>query len=188
MIYTTYHLSRKPMSVVKSRLENNKTGWEPFNKENGKTLLSVMDGLYWGTYAICMFITGFLAERSNIRYFLSGALILCGIMCIINGLANPFQIHSVAFFIIIQILNGAVQTSGWPSVIAIVGSWFSSSKKGLIFGVWNSHTSVGNILGLAIAGAFVDNDWSFSFIVPGLICIGMAIVTFLFVIPSKFIV
>src|SRR5699024_8231220 len=46
-------------------------------------------------------------------------------------------------------------------------------------------TSVGNIVGTAIAGAFVDHNWGLSFIVPGLICIGTALMVFLFLIPSE---
>jgi OPA family glycerol-3-phosphate transporter-like MFS transporter 1/2 len=52
-------------------------------------------------------------------------------------------------------------------------------------GVWNSHTSVGNILGSLIAGAFVTSAWGWSFVVPGLITIGVGIIVFLFLVPGK---
>lgn len=187
LIYTTYHLTRKPMSVVKSKLyigANSTENWKPFDGQYGKTMLSIMDALYWGNYAIFMFFTGYLAERSDMRYFLTGALMLCGLMCIILGSAYSLQIHSEAFFIMMESLNGIMQTTGWPTVVAIVGVWFGSKKKGLIFGIWNLHTSVGNILGLAIAGAFVDYNWGLSLIVPGCISIAMALITFLFLIPK----
>jgi OPA family glycerol-3-phosphate transporter-like MFS transporter 1/2 len=51
-----------------------------------------------------------------------------------------------------QIFGGAFQSTGWPSVVTVVANWFGKGKKGLIFGVWNSHTSVGNILGSFLAG------------------------------------
>ena len=35
--------------------------------------------------------------------------------------------------------------------MSVVGNWFGHGKKGLIMGLWNSHTSIGNILGTAIA-------------------------------------
>ena len=53
-----------------------------------------------------------------------------------------------------QVFAGAFQSSGWPGVVTAVANWFGKSKKGLIFGVWNSHTSIGNILGSVIAGMF----------------------------------
>ena len=37
-------------------------------------------------------------------------------------------------------------------MVTIVANWFGHGKKGLIMGIWNSHTSVGNILGSLLAG------------------------------------
>ncbi len=53
--------------------------------------------------------------------------------------------------------------------MTIVANWFGHGKKGLIMGIWNSHTSIGNILGSLLAGAYVDINWGLSFIVPGFI-------------------
>jgi OPA family glycerol-3-phosphate transporter-like MFS transporter 1/2 len=53
---------------------------------------------------------------------------------------------------LLQFFGGAFQTTGWPSVVTIVSNWFGKEKKGLIFGIWNSHTAVGNILGSYLAG------------------------------------
>ena len=44
------------------------------------------------------------------------------------------------------------QTTGWPGVVSVVGNWFGHGKKGLIMGLWNTHTSIGNIVGAYIAG------------------------------------
>lgn len=56
--------------------------------------------------------------------------------------------------------------------------------SGLIFGIWNSHTSVGNILGSIIAGKFVESDWGLSFIVPAIIIASGGFVLFLFLVTS----
>ena len=53
-------------------------------------------------------------------------------------------------------------------------------------GVWNSHTSVGNILGALIAAAFVNYNWGLSFIVPALIIGGLGILVFFLLVPSKY--
>jgi len=53
-------------------------------------------------------------------------------------------------------------------------------------GVWNSHTSVGNILGALVAGAFVEYNWGMSFIVPGIIIAVMGVLVFLFLVPRKY--
>ena len=43
-----------------------------------------------------------------------------------------------------------VQSTGWPGVVAVMGNWFGKKRRGLLLGVWNAHTSVGNILGTAV--------------------------------------
>ena len=53
-------------------------------------------------------------------------------------------------------------------------------------GLWNSHTSVGNILGSLIAGYWVSSNWGLSFIVPGLIIAAMGVVCFLFLIEREY--
>ena len=53
-------------------------------------------------------------------------------------------------------------------------------------GVWNSHTSVGNILGSLIAGSYVSSNWGMSFIVPGIIIDAMGVVCFLFLIERTY--
>lgn len=168
MVYATYHASRRPMSIVKAELHKNCTasdpddlivysngtecGWAPFDKENGKQLLGVMDSCFLFAYAFCMFGAGYVAERSNLRVFLSLWMVVCGAISIAFGLAKVFKIHSLWYFVVLQIAAGVAQTSGWPAVVAVVGEWFGNTKKGLILGLWNWHTSVGNIMGAAVAG------------------------------------
>ncbi|XP_074929586.1 glucose-6-phosphate exchanger SLC37A2 isoform X2 [Chelonoidis abingdonii] len=129
-----------------------------------------------------MFISGIFGERLPLRYYLSGGMVLSGLFTSLFGLAYFWEIHVLWYYIIIQICNGLVQTTGWPSVVTCVGNWFGKGKRGLIMGIWNSHTSVGNILGSLIAGVWVSSDWGLSFIVPGIIIAIMGIVCFLFLV------
>lgn len=84
----------------------------------------------------------------------------------------------------IQALGGIFQTTGWPGVVTVVGNWFGKGKRGLIFGLWNSHTSVGNILGSVIAGAYVEDNWGLSFIIPGAVIGATGFLIFLFLVPK----
>lgn len=52
-------------------------------------------------------------------------------------------------------------------------------------GIWNSHTSVGNILGSLIAGVWVSSDWGLSFIVPGIIIAVIGIICFFFLVERE---
>ncbi|XP_037543051.1 glucose-6-phosphate exchanger SLC37A1, partial [Nematolebias whitei] len=167
LLYTSFHLSRKPISIVKSELHKNCSSageaytvgsgsmgtlephqpslhsnldcsWKPFDKNNYKQLLGAMDYSFLCAYAVGMYVS--------------------------------------------WVANGLVQTTGWPSVVTCIGNWFGKGRRGLIMGLWNSHTSVGNILGSLIAGYWVSSNWGLSFIVPGLIIAAMGVICYLFLI------
>ncbi|XP_046906204.1 glucose-6-phosphate exchanger SLC37A1 isoform X4 [Hypomesus transpacificus] len=202
LLYTSFHLSRKPISIVKSELHRNCSSlsevqapsgqptlhsdadcsWKPFDKGNYKQLLGAMDYSFLCAYAIGMYLSGIIGERLPIRWYLTVGMLTSGLFTCLFGLGYIYNIHSVGFYIFVQIANGLVQTTGWPSVVTCIGNWFGKGRRGLIMGLWNSHTSVGNILGSLIAGYWVSSNWGLSFIVPGLIIALMGLVCFLFLI------
>ncbi|KAK7907057.1 hypothetical protein WMY93_015669 [Mugilogobius chulae] len=154
LFYTAYHLSRKPISIVK---------WD-------------------------------VRERLPLRLYLSAGMLLSGLFTALFGLGFYWNIHSLTYYGFIQVMNGLVQTTGWPAVVACVGNWCGKGnvqhvcvfvgQARFIMGVWNSHTSVGNILGSLIAGAFVSSAWGLSFIVPGAIIAGTGIICFFFLVDK----
>uniref|UniRef100_A0A3Q3N2I0 Glucose-6-phosphate exchanger SLC37A2 n=1 Tax=Mastacembelus armatus TaxID=205130 RepID=A0A3Q3N2I0_9TELE len=201
IFYTSYHLSRKPISIVKSELHrncstvirpadlnitNNDTwcDWAPFDQNNYQTLFGILDNSFLVAYAIGMFFSGMFGERLPLRYYLSAGMLLSGLFTALFGLGFYWNIHSLGYYAFIQVMNGLVQTTGWPAVVACVGNWFGKGKRGFIMGVWNSHTSVGNILGSLIAGVFVSSAWGMSFIVPGLIITFTGILCFFFLVEK----
>ncbi|KAK6309553.1 hypothetical protein J4Q44_G00194340 [Coregonus suidteri] len=202
LLYTSFHLSRKPISIVKSELHKNCSAlhelslagsrqpqslhtdcsWKPFDKSNYKQLLGAMDYSFLCAYAVGMFLSGIIGERLPIRLYLTFGMLMSGLFTCLFGLGRIYNIHNLSFYIIVQVANGLVQTTGWPSVVTCIGNWFGKGRRGLIMGVWNSHTSVGNILGSLIAGYWVSSNWGLSFIVPGLVIAFMGVVCFLFLI------
>ncbi|KAF7709761.1 hypothetical protein HF521_016611 [Silurus meridionalis] len=142
--------------------------WKPFDKGNYKQLLGAMDYSFLCAYAIGMYLSGIIGERLPIRLYLSIGMLTSGLFTCLFGLG--------------YIANGVVQTTGWPSVVTCIGNWFGKGRRGLIMGLWNSHTSVGNILGSLIAAYYVSSNWGLSFIVPGIIIAVMGIICFLFLI------
>ncbi|XP_067848351.1 glucose-6-phosphate exchanger SLC37A1 [Heptranchias perlo] len=212
LLYTAYHLSRKPISIVKSALHMNCSltneielysykehlvqakllgkpfsndtwcSWEPFDKSNYKQLLGALDYSFLCAYAVGMYVSGIIGERLSIRLYLTFGMLSSGLFTALFGLGYFYNIHNLRYYIFIQVANGLVQTTGWPSVVACIGNWFGKGKRGLIMGIWNSHTSVGNILGSLIAGYWVSSCWGMSFIVPGIVVALMGVVCFLFLI------
>lgn len=117
-----------------------------------------------------MYLTGHAADRLDLRLFLSGGMIGSCIATAAFGLAYWLDLHRMWFFLAVQVAGGLVQSIGWPCVVAVVTNWFGdSSKRGLIMGIWNSHTSVGNILGSVLASCVLNFGWGWSFMVPALI-------------------
>ncbi|XP_065845816.1 glucose-6-phosphate exchanger SLC37A2-like [Oscarella lobularis] len=191
-IYASYHLSRKAISVVKnawscnqnstdnSSYGTNCTGWKPFDGDHSKVYLGSLDTSFLIAYAVAMFFSGHLGDRMNLRYFLMIGMLGSGLFTAALGFAHFLNIHVLAYFVVVQVLGGMFQSTGWPSVVAIMANWFGRGNRGLIMGIWNSHTSVGNILGSLIAGYFVHFYWQWSFIVPGLIIGSLGILAALF--------
>ncbi|NXG42238.1 G6PT2 protein, partial [Psilopogon haemacephalus] len=210
-LYASFHLSRKPISIVKGELHKHcvvshevelsaykenaaqiqpikkpsnmsQCGWEPFDKSNYKQLLGALDYSFLCAYAVGMYLSGIIGERLPIRYYLTVGMLASGLFTAMFGLGYFYNIHNLWFYIMAQIANGLVQTTGWPSVVTCIGNWFGKGRRGLIMGVWNSHTSVGNILGSLIAAYWVSTCWGLSFVMPGVIIAVMGIVCFLFLI------
>jgi len=207
--YTCYHLSRKAISVVKPELvdcpEDDEhrhlnlgnssdanstctsyiTEINGLPKEEGKTLESTLDTSFLFAYAFAMlFVTGGVAERMNLRYYLTLGMLSSGLFTFLFGLAYSTGIKTIYYFIVVQAFAGFVQATGWPGVVTAVANWFGKAKKGFIMGVWNSHTSVGNILGSLIAGAYVNTNWGWSFMLPGLIIAFFGVVNWFFMVPN----
>ncbi|XP_060909994.1 glucose-6-phosphate exchanger SLC37A1 isoform X1 [Labrus mixtus] len=213
LLYTSFHLSRKPISIVKSELHKNCSSvselatmassssggggqqpslpslhtdvdcsWKPFDKRNYKQLLGAMDYSFLCAYAVGMYLSGIIGERLPIRLYLTFGMLASGLFTCLFGLGYVYNIHSLGFYVFVQVANGLVQTTGWPSVVTCISNWFGKGRRGLIMGLWNSHTSVGNILGSLIAGYWVSSNWGMSFIVPGIIIAAMGVVCFLFLI------
>ncbi|XP_023339399.1 LOW QUALITY PROTEIN: glucose-6-phosphate exchanger SLC37A2-like [Eurytemora carolleeae] len=200
--YMSYHLSRKPISIVKNAKAfldcDISEHTDPSNvscrswiteidgktEKEAKTYLGFLDTSYLFSYAFFMFLSGLVAERVDLRFFLSIGMMMSGLLTVMFGMAYSLGIHSIWYLIFIQIACGMFQTTGWPGVVSVMANWFGKGKRGVIMGIWNSHTSLGNILGSLIAGAFVTTNWGMSFTVPGMIIGGLGFLIFLFLVPN----
>lgn len=208
--YACYHASRKPSSIVKSVLDpghggqklnsfpwpvgeifvkkelswnnNNGTkgGWEPFNEKDGTLKLGEIDVAFLACYSIGMYIAGHLGDSLDLRLFLTIGMMGSGIFVALSGIGYLLNIHAFWFYLTTQMIAGFFQATGWPSVVAVIGNWFDRRKRGLIMGVWNAHTSVGNITGSLLAASVLNYGWGWSFILPGALIFLGGIMVYLF--------
>ncbi|KAE9620207.1 hypothetical protein Lal_00019015 [Lupinus albus] len=208
LAYASYHATRKTTSIVKSALDPKSPdlgmnfvplrltnfmeangpmkfsgafggGWAPFNGSDGTSLLGQLDVAFLSVYAFGMYFSGHLGDRCNLRIFLTVGMLGTGVFTSLFGVGYWGNIHNFYYFLVVQMIAGLFQSTGWPSVVAVVGNWFGKSKRGLIMGVWNAHTSVGNIAGSLIASAMLSYGWGWSFVLPGLLSAFIGLVIFL---------
>nr|GLL21056.1 putative glycerol-3-phosphate transporter 1 [Ipomoea trifida] len=205
--YGAYHATRKTTSIVKSALDPQSTevelksswlrgyaqnsrqnlggswvlgsGWYPFDGPNGTELLGDLDVAFLFVYALGMYFSGHIGDRMDLRVFLTVGMVGTGLFTALFGVGYWANIHGFYYYLVVQMLAGLFQSTGWPSVVAVVGNWFGKKKRGLIMGIWNSHTSLGNITGSLIASGLLKFGWGWSLVVPGLSIAFIGLVVFL---------
>lgn len=192
LAYSCYHVTRKTTSIVKPVFDpktpklgffhstTKDDGWAPFNGPDGTAMLGNIDVAFLSVYAFGMYLAGHLGDRLDLRVVLTIGMIGTGVFTSMFGIGYWLNIHSFYYYLVVQMLAGVFQSSGWPSVVAVMGNWFGKRKRGLIMGIWNAHTSVGNISGSLIASAMLKYGWGWSFAVPGLLISVVGCVVFLF--------
>ena len=155
-------------------------GWEPFNGKGGTSRLGEIDVAFLACYSLGMYVAGHLGDTLDLRLFLTWGMIGSGFFVGLFGMGYFWDVHAFWFFLVMQMAAGLFQATGWPSVVAVVGNWFGKRKRGLIMGIWNAHTSVGNICGSLIAAGVLQYGWGWSFIAPGLVMSLGGVLVYLF--------
>ncbi|KAK4262550.1 hypothetical protein QN277_028098 [Acacia crassicarpa] len=190
--YACYHASRKPPGIVKSVLHPHPNpklthgrklignGWAPFEGPDGTSKLGEIDVAFLACYSLGMYVAGHLGDTLDLRLFLTTGMIGSGIFVGIFGMGYFWNVHSFWFYLVMQMIAGLFQATGWPCVVAVVGNWFGKRKRGLIMGVWNAHTSVGNISGSLLAASVLDLGWGWSFILPAALMVFGGLLVYLF--------
>eukprot|EP00899_Mesostigma_viride_P014125 jgi/Mesvir1/22713/Mv14124-RA.2 len=191
--YTTYHLARKAPSIVKGPLHSGSLpdglndgsgGWAPFTGENGKSRLGELDLAFLLSYSVGMLVMGHIADRHDLRKFLTLGMLATTVFTVLFGCGYFWNIHSFLFFVVMQVMAGLGQSTGWPVVVPAASNWCPKRARGLYMAVWNINTSLGNILGSLVAAALLHAGWGWSIVVPGLTVLGASIIVWLFMLPS----
>ncbi|XP_076938888.1 putative glycerol-3-phosphate transporter 4 [Bidens hawaiensis] len=161
-------------------LDAEQQGWAPFNGKDGTSKLGEIDVAFLAVYSLGMYVAGHLGDTLDLRLFLTTGMIGSGIFVALFGMGFFWDVHHFWYFLSMQMLAGLFQATGWPSVVAVIGNWFGKRRRGLIMGIWNAHTSVGNISGSLLAASVLDYGWGWSFILPGAFIVAAGVMVFLF--------
>lgn len=137
--------------------------------------MGIIGSLLLFVYAFGKFFNGFLADRANIRRFMSVALFCSALANLAFGSANNFYM-----FAALWAFNGWFQSIGSaPSVVSLC-QWFSNKERGTRYGIWAGAHNIGE--GMTFVGtALLVNafGWRWGFWGPGLACIIVALIMYI---------
>ncbi|KAK2188714.1 hypothetical protein NP493_124g03015 [Ridgeia piscesae] len=94
------------------------------------------------------------------------------------------HLYSITYYVILWIINGLLQSTGWPAMVAVMGNWFGRSSRGFILGLWSACASVGNIIGTLMASSVLHYGYQYVFLVTSAALFGWGIVIFFALVPS----
>ncbi|SOD18314.1 MFS transporter [Pedobacter xixiisoli] len=170
--YGLYYVCRLCINVIKT----------PLIKEGilTETELGVIGSCLFFSYAFGKFVNGFVADRVNIRKFMSLGLFFSALICFALGFTTSF-----IGFAILWTFNGWFQSMGsTPSVIALT-RWFKPSERGSFYGFWSASHNIGeSITFIVIAFIVTAAGWQWGFWGAGLFGVVGAIIIYSFLFDS----
>ena len=141
-----------------------------------KTNLGIVLGSLLAMYAIGQFINGQLGDKLNSRKIITIGLLSSAILNILFGFTGGI----IGLMVIIWGLNGYVQSMGWGPTVKAMANWFPRNVRGRISGRLGTSYIIGGALSWLLAGTIIKYyGWRFTFWVPSIICIFIAIHWFL---------
>lgn len=125
-------------------------------------------------YAFGKMFNGFLADRANIRRFMSVALFCSALLNLAFGATHHFWLFAVLWG-----LNGWFQSIGSAPCVVSICQWFSHRERGTRYGIWAGAHNIGEGLTFIGTSALVGAlGWRWGFFGPGLACLLVAVVLF----------
>ncbi len=125
--------------------------------------------LFYG-YAFGKFFNGFLSDHFRPRIFFSAAIFISALINLAMGLSTLVWLS-----VVLWALNGWFQGMATPSAVISITNWFSIRERGRRYGLWNASHSIGEGLTFYVVAAVVAAaGWQYGFILPGVICLGVA--------------
>lgn len=163
--YGLFYVCRLSLNVIKKPLVDNGILSE--------TELGIVGTGLFITYAVGKFANGFLADRSNVRRFLSAGLLISAAINLILGFTTSF-----IAFVIMWAVNGWAQSMGAAPCVVALSRWFGNKERGTYYGLWSASHNFGEALTFIATAAIVEAlDWQWGFRGAGVLgLIGVAII------------
>ncbi|XP_076441343.1 sugar phosphate exchanger 3-like [Babylonia areolata] len=203
--YAMLHATRKSFSNVKTTMSAEwtpsfRTGfnhnsltpastWTDHNfftsADDAEEFMGTLDASFMFAYAVGLFVSGFIADRNDLRVVLCVGMTLTSVMVFVYGCVFEWlHWYSQPAYLVVWILNGFLQSTGWPCVVTVMGNWFGKGSRGLVLGLWSACASVGNILGSVMVSAVLDYGYDYSFLVTACVLLAAALVNVCGLVPT----
>ena len=136
------------------------------------TDLGVIGSVMLVVYAVGKLTNGFLADRANVKRFMSAALLGSALLNLVLGFTPWFWVFVVAWA-----FNGWCQSVGAAPSVVVLSQWFSRRERGTFYGMWSTSHNMGEGLTFAVTSFLVaEMGWEWGFWGPGLLCVVAAVV------------
>lgn len=170
--YSLFYVCRLSLNVIKKPIVD-------AGIMNESQLGMVGSALFF-SYAIGKLVNGFIADRSNIRRFMSTGLLLTALINLVMGFSGSFLVFTVLWG-----LNGWFQSMGAAPSVVSLSRWFSNRERGTYYGIWSASHSIGKaITFIGVAFMVSISGWQWGFWGAGLIGLAGAVMIALFLYDS----
>lgn len=155
--YGLFYVCRLSLNVIKKPLVDNGILSE--------TELGIIGTGLFVTYAVGKFANGFLADRCNVKRFLSIGLFVSAAINLLLGFTTSFLA-----FVVLWAINGWVQSMGAAPCVVALSRWFGDKERGTYYGLWSASHNFGEALTFIATAAIVEAlGWQWGFYGAGVL-------------------
>jgi len=151
-VYGLYYVCRLSLNVMKKPLVD--SGY--LNTEQ----LGYIGSTLFFAYAVGKCVNGFLADRCDIRKFMSVGLLISALANLALGFHMP-----ALLFAILWGINGYAQSMGAPASVVGLARWFNNRERGTYYGIWCTSHNLGEALTFILTSLIVTSlGWRWGFV------------------------
>jgi len=149
LAYMGFYFCRKNFSVAMPLLKEELS----FTDDDFKWIIFA----YSLTYMLGQFLNGVLSDRLGPRLIVSLGMAVAVVANLLMGFfASPL------LFLILGIINGGAQSTGWPGTVKNMAPWYSRGERGVVMAWWSTCYVLGSFLATRFAAWTIGIDAPFS--------------------------
>lgn len=162
--YGFFYVARLSLSVVKKPIID--SGLLNANE------LGKIGSILLTAYAFGKFFNGVLADRCNIKKFMSAGLIASALINLAMGFTSLFWV-----FFTLWGLNGWFQAMGAAPSVVSLSQWCPRKTRGTYYGIWYISHSIGEGVTFICTAVVVSAlGWRYGFAASGVLALAMGII------------